>query len=146
MRIILVLLIIAASACPARAQDAGDRQSVRQAALDYVNALYDVQPELIERSVHPELSKTGNWNDQLGDMSYEQLVRLAGTWNADNRQGITDETVKGVEILDMLDRTAVVKLSAQWGVDYMLVTKTDGEWKTLKILWQPYPRSGPSDG
>lgn len=146
MRILFALLIVAAAASPAGAQDAADREAVRQAAFDYVNALYGVEPELVERSVHPRLSKTGNWSNQLGDMSYEQLVRLAGSWNTDNRQNITDETPKGVEILDMLDRTAVVKLSAQWGVDYMLITKSEGEWKTIKILWQPWPRNRPTDG
>jgi len=38
---------------------ADDRAAVHQAALDYVTAVYEAKPELIERSVSPDLSKHG---------------------------------------------------------------------------------------
>ena len=36
-----------------------DRAAVERAALDYVEGVYEVKPELIERSVHPDLAKVG---------------------------------------------------------------------------------------
>lgn len=39
----------------------------------------------------------------------------------------------------MLDRTASVKLSALWGVDYMQICKFDDAWQIRHILWQSYP-------
>ena len=38
---------------------AGDKEGVRLAALDYLEGIYNVQPERIERSVHPTLNKRG---------------------------------------------------------------------------------------
>jgi hypothetical protein len=39
-----------------------------------------------------------------------------------------------------MDKTAVAKLSAQWGVDHMQLAKIDGKWMIMNILWQSYPR------
>ena len=53
---------------------------MRQAALDYVEAIYNVQPERIERSVHPTLNKRGFYKKDAtspyveSPMTYEQLV------------------------------------------------------------------------
>ena len=125
-------------------QAAEDREAVRQAALDYVEGVYNVQPERIERSVHPSLVKRGFYRKEAGGpyveapMTYEQLVNLARTWN---KEGKRDTSVKDVAVLDVLNQTAVAKVTASWGVDYMLLAKYDGVWKITQILWQsPPPR------
>ena len=38
-----------------------------------------------------------------------------------------------------MDTTAVLKVSAVWGVDHMQLGKFDGKWKVLHILWQSHP-------
>ncbi len=126
-------------------QSAQDKEAVRQVGLDYVEGVYNVQPERIERSVHPSLVKRGFHKKDASapyaelTMSYDQLVNLARTWNKDGKR---DTKVKNVEILDMADQTAVVKITASWGIDYMLVGKYDGRWKISQILWQsPPPKS-----
>ena len=43
-----------------------DREAVRLAALDYVEGIYSVQPERIERSVHPALVKRGFYKTAAG--------------------------------------------------------------------------------
>jgi hypothetical protein len=40
-------------------QEQADREAVRGAVLDYVEAIYNVDPSRIERSVHPKLAKIG---------------------------------------------------------------------------------------
>lgn len=121
---------------------AADRAAVHQAATDYVEALYLADPSRIERSVHPQLTKrgfmrrpTGDWGP-MGTMTYEQLVALAGSWNKD---GTRDTSIKKVEVLDLLDHTAVAKITAQWGIDYMQLAKFDGRWKIINIVWQTHP-------
>lgn len=142
-----VALLAALALAPSvltRTQTAQDREAVRQAALDYVEGVYGVQPERIERSVHPALVKRGFYK-KVADgpyvespMTYDQLVNLAKTWN---KEGKRDTSVKEVAVLDMLNQTAVAKVTAQWGVDYMLLAKYDGTWKITQILWQsPPPR------
>ena len=124
--------------------DEADREAVREAVLDYVEGIYNVQPERIERSVAPDLAKVGYWRAKEsteygeGRMSYEQLVDLAGKWNAKGR--VDAETApKEIEIYDVMDMTATVKLSASWGIDYMHLAKIDGTWMIKNVLWQSYP-------
>jgi Putative lumazine-binding len=124
------------------AQGSPDKEGVRQAALDYVEAIYNVQPERIERSVHPSLVKRGFYKKDASTpyaempMTYDQLVKLAASWNKDGKR---DTKVKEIAILDVLDQTAVVKLTASWGIDYMFLGKFDGKWKITQILWQSHP-------
>jgi hypothetical protein len=139
----LVAIALAATALPvAQGGTAADKEAVRQAALDYVEGIYNVQPERIERSVHPNLNKRGFYKKDASTpyaempMTYEQLVKLASSWNKDGKR---DTTIKDISVLDVLDQTAVVKLSASWGIDYMFLGKYDGKWKIVQILWQSHP-------
>lgn len=124
------------------AQTPNDREAVRQAALDYVEGIYNVQPERIQRSVHPTLVKRGFYKKDATapyvdmPMTYEQLVALAGNWN---KGGKRDISIKEVTVLDVLDQTATAKVTASWGIDYMLLGKYDGQWKIVQILWQSHP-------
>lgn len=144
------LMILAASTFLAlgvlRTPAPDDQAAVEQAARDYVEALYQVKPELIERSVHPALEKLGLYRpDDAGayrtpaKMTYEQLVELAGAWNKDGREG--KDLKYTVSVLDVLDVTASVKLEAKWGIDYMHLAKVGGSWKIVQILWQSPPRA-----
>jgi hypothetical protein len=125
-----------------RTQAAQDREAVKQAALDYVEGVYTVKPERIQKSVHPTLDKRGFYRKAPGapyvqsPMTFDQLVELSKTWN---KEGKRDTSVKTVTVLDVLDQTAVAKVTASWGVDYMLLGKFDGTWKITQILWQSPP-------
>jgi hypothetical protein len=141
-----VALAAALSLAPvSRAQTTEDREGVRQAALDYVEGIYNVQPERIQRSVHPSLVKRGFYKRDAATpyaespMTYEQLVKLAASWNKDGKR---DTSIKDVTVLEVLDQTAVAKVTASWGVDYMLLGKYDGAWKISLILWQSPPPKG----
>ena len=143
---VLLSALIAVTPSSASAQDReADREAVRLAALDYVEGVYNVQPERIERSVHPSLVKRGFYKDTAAGpynespMTYEQLVRLAGNWN---KEGKRDTSIKEVAVLDVLDQTAVAKVTAQWGIDYMLLARYGDRWKITQILWQSHPPKG----
>ena len=138
--VLAVAVLVGLSA--AGASSDSDREAVRRAALDYVNGIYDVKPELIERSVHASLVKRGFYRKDSSapyvemPMTYEQLVNLASTWN---KNGSRDRSIKQVDVLEVLDQTAVAKVTAAWGIDYMLLAKYDGTWKISQILWQSHP-------
>lgn len=126
-----------------RTRAAQDREAVRMAALDYLEGVYNVQPDRIERSVHPSLEKRGFYRKDSaapyteGRMTFDQLVNLSRTWN---REGKRDTSIKQVDVLDVLDQTAVAKVTASWGVDFMLLGKYDGAWKITQIVWQSPPK------
>ena len=138
--VLAVAILVGLSA--AGASPATDREAVRQAALDYVDGIYDVKPELVQRSVHASLVKRGFYRKDPSapyvemPMTYEQLVSLASTWN---KNGTRDRSIKKVDVLEVLDQTAVAKVTASWGIDYMFLAKYDGTWKISQILWQSHP-------
>src|SRR5918995_2688821 len=138
----LAFAIVALPATAAGQNRNADRDAVHQAALDYVEGIYNVQPERIQRSVHPSLVKRGFYKKDASTpyvempMTYEQLVKLAGDWN---KEGKRDTKIKEVAVLDVLDQTATAKVTAMWGIDYMLLAKYDGQWKIVQILWQSHP-------
>lgn len=145
---ILMPLVLGAGADPAAAQGdfAAERAAVERAVLDYVDALYEVEPSRVEVSVHPELMKLG-FSRRAGEsayrrvpMTYQQLHALAARWNAGGR--VDPATARReVVVLDVLDQTASAKLIAEWGIDYMHLGKFDGRWQIIHVLWQSHPPS-----
>jgi Putative lumazine-binding len=125
------------------AQSDADKEAVRQAVLDYVEGVYNVAPERIERSVHPELVKRGFYIKKgetaytFAPMTFTELVNLARTYNKNGR--VPKDAPKEIVIFDVLDQTAAAKLTAVWGVDYFQLAKYDGKWKIVNILWQTPP-------
>jgi hypothetical protein len=121
-----------------------DRDLVYAAIEDYVDGIYLVQPDRIKKSVHPQLAKRGFWKgkDQTAyeesTMTFDQLVELAGKWNAKGRVK-PEEAPKKIEIFDVQDQTALGKLTAYWGTDYFELAKYDGKWLIVNILWQSHP-------
>ena len=148
MRHFVLLASLGRVATPVLGQGAADSAAVHAAALDYVEGVYNVQPERIRRSVDTALVKYGYFHDRNGAeqgaaMNFAQLVRLAETWNREGqRANATSPRI--VEVYDVLDRTASVKVTAVWGTDYMLLAKRDGTWKIRLILWQTPPRAAPA--
>jgi len=141
-RIALLLLIFAFSA-PVFAQS--DEDGVRDAITDYLEGLYQAEPERIERSVSKDLVKFGHWRSSAtqdyrgAPMNFEQLKGLAADWNLDNRQGLDENTPREIVILDVLDKIASAKLTAQWGIDYFQLEKLDGKWMIRHVVWQSHP-------
>ena len=142
MKMIALAAALVVCASVVGLSQSADRAAVQQAALDYVEGIYEVKPERIQRSVHPSLVKRGFYKKDAATpyaempMTYDQLVNLASTWN---KEGKRDTTIKKVDVLEVLDQTAVAKVTAFWGIDYMLLGKYDGQWKISQILWQSHP-------
>ena len=137
-------LALAITTGQAQSSPASDKEAVRQAAMNYLDALYQAKPELIEKSVHPDLSKRGyfhkkgeqHFSNEL--MSYQQLYDLAGKWNKDGKRPL-EKAPKEVVVYEVLNQTASAKVTAYWGIDYMHLAKYDGTWKIVNILWQEPP-------
>lgn len=117
-----------------------EHAAVKAAVLDYVNAIYQVQPDRIRTSVAPDLNKLGvmfspDGSARMPRMTYKQLVELAATYNVAGR--IRSDAKKDIRVLDVQSHIANAKLEAAWGTDYLLLTKgTNGRWLIRQVLWQ----------
>ena len=124
------------------AQTAEDRAGVERAALDYLEGFYEGSEEKIRRGVHPDVLKFGfamrDGRYQRVPMSFEEMIGFANDVKSSGRFPPADAP-KRVELLDVLDQTAVAKVYAWWGSDYLSMAKYDGEWKIVQVLWQSPP-------
>lgn len=144
MKKILVLsLLTLVLPFAAKAQTNEDKEAVRQAALDYIESIYDVDPAKAERSVHPDLAKRG-FSLRSGattytplTMTFTQFVELSKTFNKNGR--VPKNAPKEVTVFEVSDQTASAKITASWGIDYLHLAKYEGKWKIINILWQTLP-------
>ena len=119
-----------------------DYKLVKAAVLDYVDGLYLVDSTRIQKSVDPTLRKIGysaNRKGKVFHMTYDQLVSLAARWNKDGKSA-NEKSPKKIEIYDINSLTASAKLTAAWGIDYFHLSKVDGQWKILNVMWQSLPK------
>lgn len=139
--LLIALVAVVAVTGPALAKDDSDEKGIERAVQNYVSALYDVKPELLDSSVSPKLQKLGYMPAEDGSglqegwMSFDELKDLAGHLNKD---GMFDPETspRDVTILDHTDMIATVELHAAWGVDYIHLTKSSGEWMIVNVIWQ----------
>ena len=121
-----------------------DKEAVRMTLLDYVEGIYNGQPERIERSVHPKLAKLGFYRPPAetayrgaSPMSFERLIEVAKNFNKDGK--LPKDAPKEITIFEVQDQTATAKLVADWGTDYFHLAKFDGKWMIVNVLWQSPP-------
>lgn len=132
-------------ATPAGLAALADRAAVERAALDYVEGLYRRKPELLDRGVHPALKKSGFRRAAPGEpymprrtMSFEELRDIAANRKAPEVDGAP--ATYTIEVLEVLDATACVRVDAFWGIDLMNLVKQNGRWQILQVVWQTHPR------
>ena len=121
-------------------------KDVTQAAYDYIDTFYKADTTLAYKSVHKEVRKVGWWFDKKKnaytdnlEMPFDKLVSLAKRWNAKGDL-VNESSPRAVKVLAMSDKIAVAKVTAEWGIDYLNMVKTDEGWKSINIVWQSKPK------
>jgi Putative lumazine-binding len=131
---------------PLPADPAADVEAVRRAALDYIEGFYEGDSTKHVRSIRPEFYKygfyfnpnTGKYNGS--QMTWPEALAFSRRVRENNRPAPADAP-KEVKILEVSDQTAAVKVTAYWGIDYLLLGKYDGTWMIAHVMWQsPPPR------
>jgi CubicO group peptidase (beta-lactamase class C family) len=112
---------------------AQDSAHVRAAALDYLEGWFTGDAERMARSLHPDLVKRRVVDDALSEQSRDDLTGMAAAMG-----GRTAPTglAERVRILDLTDRSAVVRLDAPGWIDWLLLARIDGRWSIVQVLWE----------
>ena len=104
-------------------------KDVTQAAYNYIDTFYKADTTLAYKSVHKNLRKVGWWFDKKKDaysdkheMTFESLISLAKRWNAKGDR-VKPDSPREVKVLEVSDKIAVVKVTAEWGIDYLIWSK-----------------------
>ncbi len=140
-KVALVMILLAIPTfLPAQTPD--DRAAVERAALNYLEGFYEGSTEKLRQSVHPDAHKFGFYKEdgkyKRSPMSFNEMLDFAE--DVKKTGDFPDKNApKKVELLDVLDQTAVAKVYAWWGSDYMTLAKYDGKWMIVQVLWQQAP-------
>ena len=121
-------------------------KDVTQAGYNYIDTFYKADTTLAYKSVHKDVRKVGWWFDKKKkaytdnlEMPFNKLVSLAKRWNVKGDR-VNDQSPRKVEILEVSDKIAVVKVTAEWGIDYLNMVNTNEGWKSINIVWQSPPK------
>jgi len=121
-------------------------KDVTQVGYNYIDTFYKVDTTLAYKSIHIDLRKVGWWYDKKksaysdkSEMSFDKLISLAKRWNVKGDR-TNAESPRKVEVLEVSDKIAVVKVTAVWGIDYINMVNTDKGWKAINIVWQSKPK------
>ncbi len=147
MRTTLILLLAFSGFFAVNAQEhSEDVAGVKAACMDYINTFYNADTTLAYKSVHKSLRKTGfyfseeddKYSEQL-EMPFDKLIALAKRWNAKGDRADASSP-KSVEVFEVSDKTAIAKVTAVWGIDYMSLMKMGNQWMIVNVLWQSPPK------
>ncbi|HEX5651784.1 MAG TPA: nuclear transport factor 2 family protein [Chitinophagaceae bacterium] len=140
MKKISLFLLLSLVLLSVSAQDA--KQKIEKACLDYIEGFYEGDTSKLIRSLRPSLFKFGYWKNKTsgqyepeGNMSYRQAIDYAKRV-LEKKNFAKAGSPKKVEVLDIMQSIAAAKVTAWWGVDYILLAKQGDEWKIDQVLWE----------
>lgn len=122
-----------------------DKAGVEKACLNYIEGFYEGDTSKLVAALKPSLYKFGYWKnkdtgkyDPDGQMTYQQAIDYAKNVMAKKNFAKADAPKK-VEVLDIMNTIAAAKVTAWWGVDYILLAKQNGKWMIDQVLWEGPP-------
>ncbi len=137
VRLILFLLCFSYAVS---AQNA--REDVAKACLNYIEGFYEGDTTKLIKSLMPTLYKFGYWKNKStgtygpdGQMTYRQALDYARKV-MEKKKFAKADAPKKVEVLDIQNSIAAAKVTAFWGVDYILLSKQNGQWMIEQVLWE----------
>jgi len=118
------------------------REKIERVCLDYIEGFYEGDTTKLIRSLKPSLYKFGYWKnsktnnyDPDGQMTYREALDFAKKV-MEKKNFAKAGSPKKVEVLDIMNTIAAAKVTAWWGVDYILLAFQDGKWMIEQVLWE----------
>lgn len=140
MKTLLLLLVTALFSTISFAQS--DKEGVEAACMGYLEGFYEGDVAKLEASLKPTLNKFGFWKNKesgefehAGYMTFDEAKAYAKNV-LDKKNFAKDNAPKKVEVLDIGRNIASAKVTAFWGIDYLLLSKTDGRWMIEQVIWE----------
>ena len=121
------------------------KQKIERACLNYIEGFYEGDTSKLVRSLTPSLYKFGYWKNKTtgvyepdGNMTYRQAIDYAKNVLA-KKNFAKEGSPKKIEILDISHSIASAKVTAWWGIDYILLAKHGENWMIEQVLWEGPP-------
>jgi hypothetical protein len=128
----------------AKFSSAQDKEKVEKACLNYIEGFYEGDTTKLIAALKPNMYKIGFWKNKTGtydfdgQMTYRQALDYAkGVLTKKNFAKA--DSPKKVEVLDIGNTIASAKVTAWWGIDYILLSKQNDKWMIEQVLWEGPP-------
>ena len=132
-----VVLSLAAFAWGHKA-DSDENRAITAVAKNYMDAYYSADPVLMQKSLHPDFHKrtlqTVQGQMQITEDTVQSMVEGVGLGSGKYIPG--NERVRSIEVLDVYRDAASVKVVTGRWIDYMHLSKFNGEWRVLDVVLQ----------
>lgn len=123
-----------------------DKDAVSKACLNYIEGFYEGDTTKLIQSLQPSLYKFGYWKNKNtgkyepdGHMTYRQALDYA-TRVLLKKNFAKPNAPKKVEVLNIGNTIAAAKVTAWWGIDYILLSRQGDQWMIEEVLWEgPLP-------
>jgi len=119
-----------------------NKEGVKKACMNYLEGFYEGDESKLIASLQTSLNKFGFWKGkdsdnyrQVGHMSFEKALAFAKNVK-DKKEFAADDAPKKVEILDIGSTIASAKVTAYWGIDYILLSKRGDKWMIEQVIWE----------
>ena len=138
----ILLAVLISFYCTVSAQDKSDKSQIELTLNNYIDAFYKGDTTKLKVAIKPRLNKFGYWkNKESGQyeyyahMNYDQAMEFVQKMKDEGRT--RDETkIRTVKVLDIGNHIASAKVTAVWGIDYVLLSKDDDKWMIEQVIWE----------
>jgi hypothetical protein len=135
--ILLVLVSLSSTLCFGQ-----EKEKVEKACMNYIEGFYEGDTTKLIEALKPTMYKIGYWKNKNtgaydfdGQMTYRQALDYAKNVLAKKNFAKADAPKK-VEVLDIGNSIASAKVTAWWGIDYILLSRNDNKWIIEQVLWE----------
>jgi len=119
-----------------------DKAGVEKACMNYLEGFYEGNSAKLKESLQPSLNKFGFWKDadneryrQVNHMSFDAALAFAKNVK-EKKEFPASDAPKKVEVLDISNTIASAKVTAWWGIDYILLSKRGDKWMIEQVIWE----------
>lgn len=119
-----------------------NEEGVEKACMNYIEGFYKGDTSKLETSIQPTLNKFGFWKNketkqynQVPHMSYDKALAYAKNV-LEKKEFPKPDAPKKVEVLNVSNTIAAAKVTAWWGIDYLLLSKRGDKWMIEQVLWE----------
>ena len=134
---LLILLVLSVAALAwGSARASNEKAAVAAVAQNYMDAYYTADFVQMQKTLHPDFHKrtlkTVNGHTEISEDTVQSMVE--GVRLGSGKQIPVAERVKKIEVLDIYRDAASVKVVTGRWIDYMHLSKSNGEWRVLDVV------------
>jgi phosphohistidine phosphatase SixA len=126
-------------------QTDSDKVQIETTLNHYIDAFYTGDTTALKKALRPRLYKFGYWKNKdtkayeyYADMSYTDAMAFVQKMKDEGRSRDENE-IREIQVLDIAKHIATAKVIAAWGIDFMTLSKDNGQWRIEQVIWEgPY--------